>query len=183
MRGIRFSSAGFQTCCFADFQVGKGKLPWCAPVGKPAMRQTGNSALRREKIRKEMPAPQYELHFSKSRRRPNRFPIRHGEDRRHPLANAGGNAGAICGVEGAGLPRGPILQWLYTRRATRWEAMTNLPKALRQRLQSAYSFYSLEWRGARGRTTRRKNSCGGWPTGRSSKRPYSGQPRPLRRSQ
>ncbi len=37
-----------------------------------------------------------------------------------------------------------LLEWLYTHRATRWEAMTNLPKALRQRLQSAYSFYSLE---------------------------------------
>ncbi len=37
-----------------------------------------------------------------------------------------------------------LLEWLYTHRATNWEAMTNLPKTLRQRLQSAYSFYSLE---------------------------------------
>jgi 23S rRNA (adenine2503-C2)-methyltransferase len=37
-----------------------------------------------------------------------------------------------------------VLEWLYMHRAIRWEAMTNLPKALRQRLQTAYSFYSLE---------------------------------------
>jgi 23S rRNA (adenine2503-C2)-methyltransferase len=37
-----------------------------------------------------------------------------------------------------------VLEWLYPHRATSWEAMTNLPKALRQRLQTAYSFYSLE---------------------------------------
>jgi 23S rRNA (adenine2503-C2)-methyltransferase len=37
-----------------------------------------------------------------------------------------------------------LLEWLYTHRATSWETMTNLPKTLRQRLQSAYSFYSLE---------------------------------------
>jgi len=37
-----------------------------------------------------------------------------------------------------------LLEWLYTHRATSWDAMTNLPKALRQRLQGAYSFYSVE---------------------------------------
>ena len=37
-----------------------------------------------------------------------------------------------------------LLEWLYTHRATGWDAMTNLPKALRHRLQTAYSFYSLE---------------------------------------
>ncbi len=37
-----------------------------------------------------------------------------------------------------------LLEWLYTRRVTGWDAMTNLPKSLRQRLSLAYSFYSLE---------------------------------------
>ena len=47
-------------------------------------------------------------------------------------------------MEGTGLPGGQLLEWLYTHRATRWDAMTNLPKTLRQRLQLAYSFHSLE---------------------------------------
>jgi 23S rRNA (adenine2503-C2)-methyltransferase len=37
-----------------------------------------------------------------------------------------------------------LLEWLYVHRATRWDAMTNLPKALRQRLALAYSFHSIE---------------------------------------
>ncbi|MGA2543612.1 MAG: 23S rRNA (adenine(2503)-C(2))-methyltransferase RlmN [Verrucomicrobiota bacterium] len=37
-----------------------------------------------------------------------------------------------------------LLEWLYTHRATSWDAMTNLPKPLRHRLQRAYSFYSVE---------------------------------------
>lgn len=37
-----------------------------------------------------------------------------------------------------------LLEWLYTHRATSWDVMTNLPGALRQRLQRAYSFYSVE---------------------------------------
>jgi len=37
-----------------------------------------------------------------------------------------------------------LLEWLYTRRATSWDAMTNLPAALRRRLQLAYSFHSVE---------------------------------------
>ena len=37
-----------------------------------------------------------------------------------------------------------LLEWLYTHHATSWDAMTNLPKALRQRLSLAYSFYSAE---------------------------------------
>jgi 23S rRNA (adenine2503-C2)-methyltransferase len=37
-----------------------------------------------------------------------------------------------------------ILEWLYERRVTSWEAMTNLPKALRQRLGHEFSFVSLE---------------------------------------
>jgi 23S rRNA (adenine2503-C2)-methyltransferase len=37
-----------------------------------------------------------------------------------------------------------LLEWLYTHRVTRWEAMTNLPRQLRQRLALAYAFYSVE---------------------------------------
>jgi 23S rRNA (adenine2503-C2)-methyltransferase len=36
-----------------------------------------------------------------------------------------------------------LLDWLYQRKATAWEAMTNLPKALRQRLADAYDLHSL----------------------------------------
>jgi 23S rRNA (adenine2503-C2)-methyltransferase len=32
-----------------------------------------------------------------------------------------------------------LLQWLYTRRVTDWDAMTNLPKPLREQLRQAYS--------------------------------------------
>jgi len=37
-----------------------------------------------------------------------------------------------------------LLDWLYQRRATTWDAMTNLPKALRQQLGQHYAFHSLE---------------------------------------
>src|SRR6266516_2110955 len=37
-----------------------------------------------------------------------------------------------------------LLEWLYDQRVTRWEAMSNLPKALRERLQESYSLHSLE---------------------------------------
>lgn len=34
---------------------------------------------------------------------------------------------------------GQLLDWLYTRRATSWDAMTNLPKALREKLSANFS--------------------------------------------
>jgi 23S rRNA (adenine2503-C2)-methyltransferase len=37
-----------------------------------------------------------------------------------------------------------LLEWLYPRRATAWEQMTNLPKALRERLREEYSFTNLD---------------------------------------
>ncbi len=37
-----------------------------------------------------------------------------------------------------------VLDWIYVRRVASWDAMTNLPKALRQQLAEAYEFYSLE---------------------------------------
>ncbi|HWC61296.1 MAG TPA: 23S rRNA (adenine(2503)-C(2))-methyltransferase RlmN [Verrucomicrobiae bacterium] len=37
-----------------------------------------------------------------------------------------------------------ILDWLYARRVTSWEAMTNLPKALREKLRGHYSLNILE---------------------------------------
>jgi 23S rRNA (adenine2503-C2)-methyltransferase len=37
-----------------------------------------------------------------------------------------------------------LLEWLYTHRVTSWDAMTNLPKALRQRLALAFSFHSFQ---------------------------------------
>ena len=37
-----------------------------------------------------------------------------------------------------------LLQWLYVRRATTWEAMTNLPKRLREMLSQNFSLQTLE---------------------------------------
>ena len=37
-----------------------------------------------------------------------------------------------------------ILDWLYVRRVTSWEAMTNLPKALREKLREQYLLTTLE---------------------------------------
>src|SRR5512146_2613804 len=37
-----------------------------------------------------------------------------------------------------------VLEWLYARRVTAWEAMTNVPKALREILRQHYSLADLE---------------------------------------
>ena len=37
-----------------------------------------------------------------------------------------------------------LLEWLYARRVATWEAMTNLPKPLREKLQKSFSLHSLE---------------------------------------
>ncbi len=37
-----------------------------------------------------------------------------------------------------------VLEWLYVHRVTNWEAMTNLPKALRERLRENFSLQTLE---------------------------------------
>src|SRR5207245_5857224 len=37
-----------------------------------------------------------------------------------------------------------LLEWLYVRRVTDWEVMTNLPRALREQLRDHYSLQSLE---------------------------------------
>jgi 23S rRNA (adenine2503-C2)-methyltransferase len=37
-----------------------------------------------------------------------------------------------------------LLEWLYVHRVTRWEEMSNLPKALREKLQNTYTLGSLE---------------------------------------
>lgn len=37
-----------------------------------------------------------------------------------------------------------LQEWLYSRRATGWDAMTNLPKALREKLAETFSFQTLQ---------------------------------------
>lgn len=37
-----------------------------------------------------------------------------------------------------------VLRWLYARRATTWEAMTNVPKALREKLARHYTLHRVE---------------------------------------
>jgi 23S rRNA (adenine2503-C2)-methyltransferase len=39
---------------------------------------------------------------------------------------------------------GQVLEWLYAHRVTSWDAMTNLPKALREKLREHYSLQTLE---------------------------------------
>ena len=39
---------------------------------------------------------------------------------------------------------GQLLEWLYVHRVTNWEAMTNLPKALRETLKETFSLRTLE---------------------------------------
>ena len=37
-----------------------------------------------------------------------------------------------------------LLEWLYARRVTTWDAMTNLPTSLREKLRETFSLHSLE---------------------------------------
>lgn len=37
-----------------------------------------------------------------------------------------------------------LLEWLYVHRVSRWEAMTNLPKTVRERLRNQYTLQTLE---------------------------------------
>jgi 23S rRNA (adenine2503-C2)-methyltransferase len=37
-----------------------------------------------------------------------------------------------------------VLDWLYARRVERWEAMTNIPKSLREKLAANFTLHSLE---------------------------------------
>jgi 23S rRNA (adenine2503-C2)-methyltransferase len=37
-----------------------------------------------------------------------------------------------------------LMEWVYVRRVTDWEAMTNLPKSLREELRRNFTFHSLE---------------------------------------
>src|SRR5437867_7360657 len=37
-----------------------------------------------------------------------------------------------------------VLEWIYQRRATGWDLMTNLPKALREQLEQTYTLTNLE---------------------------------------
>ena len=37
-----------------------------------------------------------------------------------------------------------LLDWLYQRRATTWDAMTNLPKSLREKLRGEFTLQTLE---------------------------------------
>ena len=53
-----------------------------------------------------------------------------------------------------------LLEWLYAKRATTWDAMSNLPKALRGKLAETYSFYSLELAKNKGRRIPHRNFFG-----------------------
>ena len=39
---------------------------------------------------------------------------------------------------------GQLLEWLYVHRVTSWDAMTNLPKALREKLAAEFTLHALE---------------------------------------
>ena len=54
-----------------------------------------------------------------------------------------------------------VLEWLYVHRVTDWDAMTNLPKALRDQLRQHYSLRLSNWSASKAPATPRKNSSGG----------------------
>jgi 23S rRNA (adenine2503-C2)-methyltransferase len=53
-------------------------------------------------------------------------------------------AAFLAGWEQPAYRAGQILNWLYARRATRWEQMSNLPRPLRQKLADNFSLHALE---------------------------------------
>ena len=57
-----------------------------------------------------------------------------------------------------------VLDWLYVQRVTDWDAMTNLPKALREKLGQEYSARTRSnWSASKARATPRRSFSGGWP--------------------
>lgn len=62
-----------------------------------------------------------------------------------------------------------LLNWLYTRRAAGWDEMTNLPRALREKLAGAFSLGLPAVTKVRGRATPRGSSSGASRTAASSK--------------
>ena len=59
---------------------------------------------------------------------------------------------------------GQVLEWLYAHRAAGWEAMTNLPKALRERLAAEFTLQTPELARKQGLSadTTQKFLSGGW---------------------
>ena len=62
-----------------------------------------------------------------------------------------------------------LLEWLYTRRVTSWDAMANLPKMLREKLAKTFRFRHWNSFASRVHAVPRRNSFGGCMTMRSSK--------------
>jgi 23S rRNA (adenine2503-C2)-methyltransferase len=54
-----------------------------------------------------------------------------------------------------------LLEWLYSRRVTSWDAMTNLPRALRERLAQTFSLQTLELIRKQGAPVLRSNTADG----------------------
>jgi 23S rRNA (adenine2503-C2)-methyltransferase len=54
-----------------------------------------------------------------------------------------------------------LLEWLYARRATNWDAMTNLPKPLREKLREKFSLHCLELVRKQGAPVLRSNTAEG----------------------
>jgi len=54
-----------------------------------------------------------------------------------------------------------LLEWLYVHRVTSWEAMTNLPKPLREKLKENFSFQTLELLRKQGAPVLRSNTAEG----------------------
>ncbi len=54
-----------------------------------------------------------------------------------------------------------LLQWLYARRVTNWDAMMNLPKPLREKLKENFSLHTLELVRKQGSPVLRSNTAEG----------------------
>jgi len=76
-----------------------------------------------------------------------------------------------------------LLEWLYVRHVTSWDAMTNLPKKLRASLQQNYSLQALELVRKQGSRDITQKFLWKLATARSSKVFDPGQSRALRRGE
>jgi 23S rRNA (adenine2503-C2)-methyltransferase len=66
-------------------------------------------------------------------------------------------AGVLAGWGEPAYRTGQVLAWIYARRGTGWEMMTNLPRALREKLATHFEFKGLELARVQGaRDTTRK---------------------------
>jgi hypothetical protein len=76
-----------------------------------------------------------------------------------------------------------LLDWLYRRKVISWEAMSNLPKNIRQNLEHTFSLETLQLARKQGSRHDPEIPLAAFRWRFHRKRPHSRQPRPVRRSE